>query len=111
MILSGDGRRDPLFGWTLIVEPQGEQVRAWLERYDLRVDQRDLAPMPRDVKKPATRTVALCANRLTVRFGETALFDQALLLSIPGRSRIGFATWGEALRIEGVDLRAPARPR
>jgi len=111
VILQGDGQRDALCGWTLILEPHGEQVRAWLERYDQRVYMSDLAPMPRDGKKPVTLTVALWANRLTVRLGEIALFDQAPLLPIPGKRRIGFATWGEALRIEEIELRAPARTR
>ncbi|MFO0277637.1 MAG: hypothetical protein ACK533_10185 [Planctomycetota bacterium] len=111
LILQGDGQRDALCGWTLILEPQGEQVRAWLERYDQRVYQSDLAPMPRDGKKPVVLAVSLWANRLTVRLGEQALFDQAPLLPIPGKRRIGFATWGEALRVEEIELRAPARTR
>jgi hypothetical protein len=67
--------------------------------------------MPRDGKKPVTLAVSLWANRLTVKLGEHALFDQAPLLPIPGKRRIGFATWGEALRIEEIELRAPARTR
>jgi hypothetical protein len=111
VIVQGDGRRDALCGWTLILEPHGEQVRAWLERYDQRVYMSDLAPMPRDGKKPGKLTLSLWADRLTVALGETTMFDQAPLLPIPGKRRIGLATWGEALRIEEIELRAPARTR
>ncbi len=31
--------------------------------------------------------------------------------AIPGRSRIGFLTWGEAMRIDAIELRAPAKTR
>ena len=91
-----------------MLAPHGDQVRAVLERCDHRVYMSDLAPMPRYGKEPVTLAVSLRANRLTVKLGEHALIDQTPLLPILGNRRIGFATWGEALRIEEIELRAPA---
>ena len=51
------------------------------------------------------------ARRLSVKLGEHVLFDQAPLLPIPGRHRIGLVTWGEALRVEEIELRGPVRTR
>jgi hypothetical protein len=127
VILQGDGMRDALSGWTLILEPSGEGVRAHLERYDRRVYVSAVEPCRLDAKEPGTKDSAkdaakdakepvrlelvYYAQRLTVRLGDTLLFDQAPLLPIPGRHRIGLATWGEAMRIDSLELRAPGRTR
>ncbi|MEO6595715.1 MAG: hypothetical protein ABIP94_13260, partial [Planctomycetota bacterium] len=118
VIFQGDGMRDALSGWTLILEPVGDGVRAYLERYDRRVYMSETVPWKNDAKndakaaKHATRLELLYwARRLTVRLGEVVLFDQAPIQPIPGRSRIGFATWGEAMRFEVIELKAPARTR
>ncbi|HEX5050852.1 MAG TPA: hypothetical protein VFZ65_03690 [Planctomycetota bacterium] len=116
VILQGEGRRDALSGWTLILEPVGgDAVRAHLERYDRRCYMSDQVPWQSDAKKAAKNGGRLellyWAQRLTVRLGGAVLFDQAPLQPIPGKNRIGLATWGEALRIEGLELRAPARTR
>jgi hypothetical protein len=113
LILQGDGRRDALCGWTLILEPHGDKVRAHLERYDERIYMSDWLPFPKDSKKPTRLDLSYFAKRLTVRLGPHLVLDQAPLLPIPGRHRIGLATWGEATRIEAVELRGPpyTRPR
>ncbi len=111
VILQGDGQRDALCGWTLILEPVGEKVRAYLERYDERVFFSDLVPFAKDDKKPTRLELVYANKRLTVKLGEHVLFDQAPLLPIPGKSRLGIATWGEQLRVEELELRAPSRTR
>lgn len=111
VILQGDGQRDALCGWTLILEPHDDKVRATLERYDLRVHQSDLVPFVKDGKKAIKLELTQHARRLSVRLGEQLLFDQAPLLPIPGRTRIGLATWGEQLRVEEIELRGPVRTR
>jgi hypothetical protein len=109
VIVQGDGQRDALSGWTLILEPAGDKVRGWLERYDERIYMSDLAPFAKNDKKPTRLELTYAARRLTVKLGEHVLFDQAPLLPIPGKYRIGLATWGEALRVEEIELRAAAR--
>ncbi len=111
VIVQGDGMRDALSGWTLILEPHGDTVRAYLERYDQRVHMSPDVPFAGDAKKTTKLVLAYFARRLSVKLGEQVLFDQAPLLPIPGRHRIGIATWGEAMRIEDIELRTPARTR
>ncbi|MBL8729696.1 MAG: hypothetical protein JNM25_14800 [Planctomycetes bacterium] len=111
VIFQGDGLRDALSGWTLLFEPDGDKVRAYVERYDRRIYMSDLVPYVSDAKKPTPLVVAVFARRLTVRIGEQVLFDQAPIRVIPGRDRIGICTWGEAPRIREIELRAPARTR
>ncbi len=114
VIIQGDGHQDALSGWTLILEPLDDKVRARLERYDRLVYMSDVVPFVRDAKDPkaTTRLELLFHNRrCTVRLGDQVLFDQAPLRPIPGKHRIGFATWDEAMRIAKVELRAPAKTR
>lgn len=111
VILQGEGLRDALGGWTLLLEPAGATVRAHLERYDQAIYASDAVPFVNDGKKPVPLVVSLFARRLTVKLGAAVLFDQAPIRSIPGRTRIGFTTWGAQPRIERIELRAPARTR
>jgi len=111
VIVQGEGHQDALSGWTLILDPAGNSVRAYLERYDLRVYMSDLVPFPTDAKKPVRLELTYWARRLSVKLGDQVLFEQAPLLPIPGRTRIGFATWNEELRIDEIELRAPAKTR
>ncbi|MEQ1634196.1 MAG: hypothetical protein ABL997_17585, partial [Planctomycetota bacterium] len=111
VVIQGDGQRDALSGWTLILEPHGDKVRAYLERYDLRVHMSDLVPFATGGKKPIELVLTYWAKRLSVDLGEQHLFDQAPLLPIPGKTRIGIATWGEQLRVEQVELRGPTRTK
>ena len=107
----GDGLRDGLAGWTLILDPRGEQVQATIERYDRLVYQSDLVPYEVDEKKPTQLELLYYGNRLTVRLGKQTLFAQTPIRKIPGMTRIGIATWGPQLRISELELRAPARTR
>jgi hypothetical protein len=111
VIVQGDGQRDALCGWTLILEPEGDGVRAWLERYDLRAFQSPVVPFAKDAKKATKLVLVYFGKRLTVKLGEHVLFDQAPLLPIPGKHRIGLVTWGDALRVEEIELRGPTRTK
>jgi hypothetical protein len=112
VILQGDGQRDALCGWTLILDPQGDgAVRGWLERYDQRIHDSGQHQWKVDEKRGNKLLLQWTSKRLTVKAGDAVLFDQAPLLPIPGRHRIGIATWGEQLRLEELELRAPARTR
>lgn len=111
VILQGDGQRDALCGWTLILEPHGDKVRAYLERYDLRMFESPFVPFVVDEKKPTPLVLDWFGKRLSVKLGGHVLFDQAPLLAIPGKHRIGVATWGDDVRIEEIELRGQARTR
>lgn len=112
LTFQGDGMRDGLSGWTLILSPRGnKQVQARIERYDRLVYQSQLAPYEHTPKKPTELVLHYWADRLTVRLGEQVLFDQAPIRPIEGRTRVGLATWGPQLRVAEIELRAPSRTR
>ncbi len=111
VVLQGDGMRDALCGWTLILEPAVDGVRGYLERYDQRVYDSGTVAWKRDGKKGNTLELVWFGKRLSVRCGGETMFDQAPLLPIPGRHRIGFATWNPTLRIAQIELRGAARTR
>jgi hypothetical protein len=107
----GDGLRDGLSGWTLILKPRGDKVQATIERYDRLVYQSDPVKYEGDDKKPTTLELLYYGKRLTVRLGTQVLFDQNAIRAIPKMTRIGIATWGPQVRITAIELRAPARTR
>ncbi|MGK0203285.1 MAG: hypothetical protein ACI9S9_002363 [Planctomycetota bacterium] len=107
----GDGLRDGLSGWTLILNPRGDKVQATIERYDRLVYQSDSVKYEVDDKKPTTLELLYYGKRLTVRLGTQVLFDQNTIRAIPDMTRIGIATWGPQVRITEIELRAPARTR
>ena len=111
VIFQGDGLRDALSGWTVILNPRGEMVQATIERYDRLVYQSDPMPYEADDKKPTQVELLYYGDRLTVRIGTQTLIDQAPIRAIPGMDRIGLATWGPQLRITELELRAPSRTR
>lgn len=111
LTFQGDGLRDGLSGWALILNPRGDKVRATIERYDRLVYQSDEVPYEVDDKKPTQLELLYYGRRLTVRLGAQVLFDQVPIRVIPGAERIGIATWGPQLRISELELRTPARTR
>ncbi|MFK7740704.1 MAG: hypothetical protein AB8H80_10305 [Planctomycetota bacterium] len=112
VIFQGDGRRDALSGWTLILQPRGDKkVQARIERYDRLVYQSDVVDYDVDEKKPTQLELLYYGKRLAVRLGTQTLFDQAPIRAIPGFDRIGLATWGPQVRITAIELRTPARTR
>lgn len=111
VIFQGDGQRDALSGWTLILNPRDDKVRATIERYDRLVYQSDAVKYEAHDKKPTQLELLYYGGRLTVRLGTATLFDQTPIRVIPDMHRIGLATWGPQLRIKALELRAPARTR
>jgi len=107
----GDGLRDGLSGWTLILSPRGERLQATIERYDRLVYQSDLVPYEAEDRAPTRLELLYYGGRLTVRIGSQTLFEQAPIRRIPGATRIGIATWGPQLRIAELELRTPSRTR
>ena len=111
VLMQGDGLRDGLGGWTLILDPHDQKVQARLERYDRLVYQSDAVPFVAKDKQPTQLELLYFGGRLSVRLGEQVLFDQAPLRAIPGKDRIGIATWGPQPRLTEIELRAPGRTR
>lgn len=112
VIFQGDGMRDGLSGWTLILSPRGNKtVQARIERYDRLVYQSDVVAYEATPKEPTPLTLHYWADRLTVQLGAEVLFEQAPIRPIEGKTRVGLATWGPQLRVAEIELRAPSRTR
>ena len=94
----GEGNTDGLSGWNLIVHPRGKQVGARLERYDRVVYQTRPLDRPKRKKKDDDGIVPLVLEyrdgRVTATLGTLVLFDRVPVRPIPGRHRVGFATFG-----------------
>lgn len=103
----GEGGKDGLSGWNLILEPHGEGVRGSLERYDrLVLQSMEVKPSG---KHPERLTLTWLDGYFSATLGETAMFDRAPLRPITladgePRERIGFATWGNGARIASIEL-------
>jgi hypothetical protein len=111
VIFQGDGLRDGLGGWTVILEPIGSEVQARLERYDRLVYQSARVPYAGDPKKPCVLRLLHFGRRLTVTLGDQVLFDQTPIRAIARMDRIGLASWGPTPRIVKLELRAPGKTR
>ncbi len=107
----GDGQRDGLSGWTLILVPSRDAVQARLERYDRLVLQSDAVAYAPDPKHPVELELHLWADRFTATLGGKTLLDQAPIRLIPDRDRIAIGTWNDRVRIQEIELRAPSQTR
>jgi len=103
----GDGGVDGLSGWNLIVLPHGKgEVSARLERYDRLVYQTERLSLP-EAGESRVLTASLAKERFTATLDELVLFDEVPVNYIPGKSRVGIATWGDEPAIERVELSRP----
>lgn len=101
----GEGGDDGLSGWTLIVHPRGEGLLgARLERYDRLVCQTKPLDAPGGEIQPLVLTYR--DRRLTVTLGDLVLFEDVPITPIPGRHRIGFATFGPSPGLAELRLEA-----
>jgi len=104
----GDGGNDGLAGWTLIVRPAGDgKAQASLERYDREVH--SSAPTEFAWAAEIPLVLAYENRRVSVRLANATLFADEPIRPIPGKRRIGFATWGPQLRVAGVEIDAPKK--
>lgn len=106
--IQGEGESDGLSGWNLILHGREKDLRARLERYDNLVYQIagvDLTKVERkDPDAPRELELVLVDGLLTVRFGGASVFDAVPLIEIPGKTRIGWSTYGPQVRIARVRL-------
>ncbi len=110
MTIQGDGSKDGLSGWNLIVHPRGKnQVAAQLERYDHLYFQ--VPPIAVPVDKDGLREFEFTYydGRLTVKLGGVTLFDETSLLPIPRNTRVGLATWGPQTGLATLKLEVPSK--
>jgi len=112
LTIQGDGSKDGLSGWNLIVHPRGkDQVAAQLERYDHLYFQ--AAPVASPVDKDGLREFEFTYydGRLTVKLGGVTIFDEVSLLAIPRNTRIGLATWGPTTGLATLKLEVPSKKK
>ena len=103
----GDGGKDGLSGWNLIVLPHGKgEVSARLERYDRLIYQTERLSLP-EAGESRVLVASIAGDRFSATLDELALFDEVPVNYIPGKSRIGIATWGPSPSIERVELSRP----
>jgi hypothetical protein len=106
--IQGDGESDGLSGWTLILRPAGDgKAQASLERYDRQVN--ESAPTEFAWADVVRLSLAYESRRVTVRLADATLFADVPVNPVPGRSRVGFATWGPPVKVAGFELEAPKR--
>ena len=89
------------------MHPEGDKkVAAQLERYEDLAYQTPPLEIPPDLleAEEAPLVLTYVDDRLTVTLGDLVLFRSVSLLPIPGRHRIGFATWGPDLGVTSIEL-------
>ncbi|MDF1702138.1 MAG: hypothetical protein P1V36_13365 [Planctomycetota bacterium] len=105
LTIQGDGGKDGLSGWNLIVHPKGrDKVGAQLERYDHLYYQ--VAPQPVTNDKDGLKEFVFTYHdgHLTVTLGGATLFDSVSLIAIPKNTRIGISTWGAQTGFATLEL-------
>jgi hypothetical protein len=99
----GEGKDDGLSGWNLIVHEKGKgRVAARLERYDNVVYQ--VQPLKLENQEVQPLVVEYREGRLTVTIAGKPLFENVPINPIPGKRRIGLATYGPGLAIANIRL-------
>jgi hypothetical protein len=100
----GEGEKDGLSGWNLILAPYGRgSVQARLERYDRLVYHTDPLELP---ESGGDRVLFLeyWDGWCSVSLDGLVLFDRVPIHPIPGRHRVGLATWGPSPEIRSITL-------
>ncbi len=99
----GEGKDDGLSGWNLIVHPKGKgRVAARLERYDNVVYQ--VQPIKLEKQEIHLLVLEYREGRFTATIAGKPLFEDVPINPIPGKRRIGFATYGPNLAIADIRL-------
>ena len=102
----GDGRKDGLSGWSLILVPKGRDgVDARLERYDRLVYQSGPVNIPDAEVDELSMTVL--DDEVTVTLNGASLLERVPIRPIEGRHRIGLGTWGPGVGLRELELRTP----
>lgn len=105
--VQGEGNKDGLSGWTLILVPRGrERVVARLERYDRLVVESDPVELAELEDEDAGRELVFTLWRgwVTATLDGVTLVPRVSVRPIPGRHRVGLMTWGEQPRLREVEV-------
>jgi hypothetical protein len=104
LTFQGEGGRDGLSGWTLILVPHGDQhVSARLERYDRLVYESERLALQAAAGQHVL-VLEYADRTLSVTLDELALFDSVPVIPIAGAHGIGLATWGAEPRIHSLEV-------
>jgi hypothetical protein len=103
LTFQGEGDTDGLSGWNLILVPRGDAVEARLERYDRLVYQSDPVPLP-EATEVRTLSLSYWDGWVSVTIDGTPLLDRVSIHPIPGRHRVGLATWGAQPKFQSIEL-------
>lgn len=102
--VQGEGNRDGLSGWNLILVPHGaDRVAARLERYDRLVYESDPMDLPA-AEDGRELVLTLWRGWATATIDGVVLLDRVSIRPIPGRTRVGLATWGPNPRFRAVEI-------
>ncbi len=100
----GEGDKDGLSGWTLILVPHADsEVNARLERYDRLVYETERLKLENAAGLHELE-IELIEDELSVRLDELELFRRVPLRLITSAHRMGIATWGGEPRIVSFEL-------
>ena len=103
----GEGGDDGLSGWNVLMWSSGGQVAGQVERYEDRTYQwtpREVVPKDAPEREFDEIVLTYAARRLSVAVNGVPLLTDAPIRPIPGKSRIGFSTWGPDVRIASIEL-------
>ncbi|MFT5291750.1 MAG: hypothetical protein ACI82F_003835 [Planctomycetota bacterium] len=107
--IQGEGEKDGLSGWTLILVPVGSgHVSARLERYDRLVYETAALELG-EGEGPRELTFECLDDEVSVRLDALQIFDRVPILPIENRYRIGLATWGTQPGIAQFTISAAKR--
>ncbi|MCP3914144.1 MAG: hypothetical protein GY711_01145 [bacterium] len=103
--IQGEGGDDGLSGWNLILVPRrGNKLLARLERYDRLVYQTEALELSAVPEGGRTLTLQSWNGWLSAAIDDVVLFERVSIAPIPGRDRIGVATWGPGVKIRSIEL-------
>ena len=108
----GDGDAFGLSGCNVLLWGSRGRVAGQVERYDDVTYQwtpREAAPQGGPERESDLVVVTYAGRRLSVSVNGVPLLTDASIRPIPGKSRIGFATWRPDLRIASLTLESTSR--
>ncbi|MCG3134139.1 MAG: hypothetical protein HMLKMBBP_01426 [Planctomycetes bacterium] len=103
----GEGGGDGLSGWNILLWNAGGKAGGQVERYEDLQYQWGAAEFP--AREEMELVVEVVARRLSLRINGATLLEKAPIKPIPGKSRIGFFTWGADPKIASLLLETPKK--
>lgn len=101
----GEGEQDGLSGWNLILVPRGRgAVQARLERYDRLVYHSDPIELPEAPQDGRVLSLRYWDGWCTAEIDGQPLLERVSVHPIPGRQRIGLATWGRDPKLRSIEV-------